>query len=432
MIKDITIALFILVTLLSSCKEEKPSTEQLLKEIKEFERNISEQEDPISFWKNLLKQKRYASNRVAKSSINTMIGVGFYRSNLDSAEVYGTKALVLIEDLEGFEREKIVVYNNLGNIANVKGKSFLSSFYYYRIISILEANPSKAVLRLERKVQSYLNSANANINLNLEESAYNLTRVAASYVDSLSKGDYGNYLRFRIYSQLFSSSYNLKKNTDSLSYYLEKQEQFLISPEAKRFHYLQKAYFFDLNNQFDSAKVYYQKCLIIDQNERKDNVTTPINEYVAYCDLLQNSINRGNINEADSLIDKLNEMRQDISLNLPDLTHVDFWEAMMNYHYKFKNFEEYHEATEKVLELIQEIHKEAELQAKEEMHAMYQLEENKKAIKELNQDVEVKENQLQQTQFLLIITTLGILVALAILALFYYRQKNQKLQQEYE
>ncbi|WP_338814596.1 histidine kinase [Bernardetia sp. Wsw4-3y2] len=104
----------------------------------------------------------------------------------------------------------------------------------------------------------------------------------------------------------------------------------------------------------------------------------------------------------------------------------------MNYYYKTKNLEKYHEATKRFQKLTEEQHQKAELQAKEEMHTMYQLEENKRSIKNLNQSVEITESELQKTKYFLAITILTILIILAILAILYYRQKSRKLQQEYE
>ena len=425
--------------ILSSCTEaqEELSTQKLLEEIKVIETQFSDrtsdkilnQEEKIDFWKEELNKDKYASNKVAKASINYLIAKNFATINIDSAEVYITKALILIEDVEGFENQKMSIYNGLGNIAHVKGKDFLSSFYYHKVVSILDANPSLSTIPVVEKTNYYLHSAQANDNIGLHESAYELTRKAASYLDSLSESDYAT---FRIYVQLFYTSYATKKNTDSLSYYLEKREQQLNSPESKRFYYLQKADFFKLNNQFDSARIYYQKVLKIDQNEFKDRKVTPINTYTTYSRLLQNSIKRGKKSEADSLISKLNEMQQDTSVHLSHAVHLFFWKAMMDYHYHFRDFDKYQEVAEKVLEMTEQRQKEAELQAKEEMHAMYQLEENKKAIKKLNQSVEITESQLQKTKYFLAITILAILIILAILAILYYRQKSQKLQQEYE
>ena len=126
----LTIALLSLFAILSSCTEaqEKSSTEQLLKEINEAESQASKQDDQILFWKGMLQQNRYASDRVAKSKINYIIGKSFAPISLDSTDIYITKALILIEDVEGLENQKAEVYNGLGVIAQRRSKTFLSSF----------------------------------------------------------------------------------------------------------------------------------------------------------------------------------------------------------------------------------------------------------------------------------------------------------------
>ncbi|WP_338814592.1 histidine kinase [Bernardetia sp. Wsw4-3y2] len=440
MIKYFAIILLGFCSILSSCREaqEKPSTQQLLKEIEETKLRASEQDDQIVFWKNMLQQERYASDRVAKASINYQIAKNFSPISLDSAEAYMTKGLILIEDVEEFEKEKLSIYNGLGVIADRRGKNALSSFYYNKVISIVDANPSISTISAKRKVRYYLHSAQSNEYIGLHETAFDLCKKAERYVDSLPKDD---YLRFRVYAQLYSSGAHKKIGLDSLRYYLEKtaQHSHSDSDESKQIYYARKAHFFKYNKQFDSSRIYLQKKLELSVNMLKNEETKSSknsihsqNIYIAYCDLLQNSIYRRKIGEADSTITKLKKIEAQISDQLTPMHYVHFNKIMMNYYYYIKDFEKYYQVTEKVLVLTEQVKKEAELQAKEEMHTMYQLEENKKSIKELNQSVEVTENELQKTKYFLAITILAILVILGILAILYYRQKTRKLQQEYE
>ncbi|WP_338790042.1 histidine kinase [Bernardetia sp. MNP-M8] len=428
MIKYFAIAFLCLFAVLSACTEaqEEPSTQQLINEIDAAIPQAAKQDDQTLFWKNMLNQDRYASDDVAKASINYQIGKSFAPINIDSAEIYTTKALILIEDIEGFEKEKTAIYNGLGNIAQRRSKTFLSSFYYHKIVSILDANPSISTISAKNKMRFYLHSAQSNTQIGLQESAFELNKKAANYMDSIPKDD---YLIFRLYAQLSFNGYKKKVDIDSLRYYLEKIEQNSNLDEHNIFYYGNKARFFVHNNQFDSARIYFQKVLKL---KLKNEYDTFENRYINYCNLLQINIKIGKISEADSIISKLSEMEKDTSLYLSLPSRQLFAEAMMNYYYQVRNFDKYHEATEKVLDLKDQMQKEAEIQAKEEMHTMYQLEENKKSIKNLNQSVEATENELQKTKYFLAITILTILIILAILAILYYRQKSRKLQQEYE
>ncbi len=428
MIKYLTIAFLCLFIVLSSCTEtqKKASTEELLQEIEEAKSQASKQDDQALFWKNMLHQDRYASDRVAKSIINFHIGVSFAPLSLDSSEVYITKALILIENVEGFESEKATVYSGLSTTAHRKGNSFLASFYSNKTVSIVDANPTAIPAR--RKVRYYLHSAQDNQHIGLKENSYELVKKAEVYLDSLSEDD---NMKVLSYIQLSSSGIWKKISNDSIRYYLEKLAHYSNSPETDMLYYSNKALFFKHNKQFDSARVYLQKCIELGHNELKNIATTPVNMYLSYCDLLQNSLDRGEMDEADSIRSKLSEV-EELSPNLTISHHLFFEEVMMDYYYKARNFEKYHEATQKVLKLTNEKQQKAELQAKEEMHTMYQLTENKKSIKELNQNVEVKENQLQKTEYLLTLTISVIAIILAILAILYYRQKSKQLQQEYE
>ena len=207
------IAFLSLFAVLSACTDaqDDTSTEQLLEELADAVPKPSEQDDQMLFWKDMLQQERYASDRVVKAIINYHIGVSFAPLNIDSAEVYITKALILIEDVEGFEKEKTFIYTGLGIIADNKGKEFLASFYYHKIVSILDANPSISTISANYKMQFYLHSAQSNRKIHLYESAFELDKKAEAYVDSVPEND---HLRWRVYTQLFASSY--KKNIDSI------------------------------------------------------------------------------------------------------------------------------------------------------------------------------------------------------------------------
>ncbi|WP_338790043.1 histidine kinase [Bernardetia sp. MNP-M8] len=429
MIKYFAIAFLCLFALLSSCTEtqEEPSTQQLINEIDAAIPQAAKQDDQTLFWKNMLNQDRYASDNVAKTCLNFRIGLTFFPSNLDSSDVYMTKALILIEDVEGFAKVKAQVYNGLAVNAYYKGKSFLSSFYSNKAVSVVDANPIGIPVR--RKVRVYLYAAQNYHHIGLKESSYELAKKAGAYLDSLSEDD---ELKVLIYIQLSSSSIFKKIDNDSIFYYLEKIAQYSTSAEYDAIYYANKALFFEQNEQFDSAIVYRQKCIEIWQNELKDEYTTPGNRYTSYCALLKNTLHIGKMDKTDSIMSKLSEIEKEFSTHLDISDHLLFEEVMMNYYYKAKNLEKYHEATKKFKELTEEKQQKAELQAKEEMHTMYQLEENKRSIKNLNQSVEIKDNELQKTKYFLAITILAILIILAILAILYYRQKSRKLQQEYE
>ncbi|WP_338814593.1 histidine kinase [Bernardetia sp. Wsw4-3y2] len=423
-----------LFAILSSCTEtqEDISTEQLLKEIESTE--PTEQEDKILFWKDMLNKDKYTSDKVVKAYIYSYIAESFGRSNIDSTEMYATKALVLIEDVEGFEKRKTDIYTGLGLIADNRGQIFLASNYYHKAEAILNANPSISTISAKDKIKIYLHNAQSTIKVGLYERTYDLTKKAESYLDSLPEGN--NDLRFRIYSQIFVSGLQKRINSDSLRYYLNKIAQSAQSSESKQFYYIYKGHFFSQQEELDSAKIYYQTGLEMNQDdlkkELKNQVMIPANRYLFYCFFLENSIKRGKKNEADSIISILSEMKQNTSINLSYSNHITFSKSMMSYYYRFKDFDKYYELAEKVLEMTEEKQKKAELQAKEEMQTMYQLEENKRSIKKLNQSVESTENQLQKTKYFLAITILVILIILAILAILYYRQKSRKLQQEYE
>ncbi|WP_338790038.1 histidine kinase [Bernardetia sp. MNP-M8] len=425
----LTIALFSLFAILSSCTEtqEEPSTQQLINEIDEVVPQASKQDDQTLFWKNMLNKDRYASNTVAKSIINFRIGLSFYPSNLDSSDVYMTKALILVENVEGFAKVKAQVYNGLAVNAGHRGNYFLSSFYSNKAVSIVDASPSGIPVR--RKVRVYLYAAQNHHHIGLKESSYELAKKAAVYIDSLSEDD---RLKVMIYIELSSTSIFQKINNDSIFYYLEKIAQYSTSAEYDAIYYANKALFFEQNEQFDSAIVYRQKSIELLQNELKDKYNTPPNMYTSYCALLQNRIHIEKMVETDSIMSKLSEIEKEFPTYLDVSHYLMFEEIMMNYYYKTKNLEKYHEATKKFQKLTEEKQQKAELQAKEEMHTMYQLEENKRAIKNLNQSVEITESELQKTKYFLAITILVILIILAILAILYYRQKSRKLQQEYE
>lgn len=141
---------------------------------------------------------------------------------------------------------------------------------------------------------------------------------------------------------------------------------------------------------------------------------------------------RKELKETKTIISQIQELEKKHSSYLHSTDSLVFWYVMTKYYYLTKDLNNYKKANETLFLLKNQIQQKAELQAKEEMHTMYQLEENKKSIKKLNQSVEITENQLEKTESLLIITVLAILIIVAIFTILYYRQKNQKLLQQYE
>ncbi|WP_338814595.1 hypothetical protein V9L05_04875 [Bernardetia sp. Wsw4-3y2] len=321
----LTIALFSLFAILSSCTEtqEEPSTQQLINEIDEVVPQASKQDDQTLFWKNMLNKDRYASNTVAKSIINFRIGLSFYPSNLDSSDVYMTKALILVENVEGFAKVKAQVYNGLAVNAGHRGNYFLSSFYSNKAVSVVDANPIGIPVR--RKVRVYLYAAQNHSHIGLKESSYELAKKAGAYLDSLSEDD---ELKVLIYIQLSSSSIWQKISHDSIFYYLEKIAQYSTSAEYDAIYYANKALFFEKNEQFDSAIVYRQKSIELLQNELKDRYNTPRNIHIAYCALLQNNIDIGKMDETDSIRSKISEIEKEFPTYL-DVSHYLMFEEIM-------------------------------------------------------------------------------------------------------
>ncbi|WP_338768807.1 histidine kinase [Bernardetia sp. ABR2-2B] len=429
MIKYIfTVFLYLLTITFPVAAQTEPTRDELLKEITATVVKSDFQKSATAFWQDKLKEERYASDVVVRAKINYMIARSFASQNMDSAEVYVTKALMLVENIEGYENVKLSIYNGLGNIAQLKGKIFLASFYYNKTISILDVNPFVDVPN-ESKIQYYLHSGQANIKIGLYESAFELNKKAEKFLSPAIKE---NYLWFRVYSQLFASGYQRGVNTDSLEIYLEKVEKYSDTEVAKRFYYEHKAKFFELTKQLDSAKVYFEKVVEFEKNKYLDEPNSTIigNIYIGYCHLLENSVDRKQLTEAKSLINQLQDLEK-YNYHLQVTDSIPFWSAMATYYYETKDFEKYKKAKNKVIDLQTITQRKSELQAKEEMQSMYQLKENQKSITMLSRSVKVKENQLQTTQSMLIIVTLLIIVILSSMAVLYYRQKNQKLQQEY-
>ncbi len=409
--------------------QHKEGTKALIEEIDRLEAEAPPK--GADFWKAQLKEDKYASNSVAKAKINYLIAKKMVAINLDSAEVYANKALRLLEYLDGFENEKTAVYNGLGNIASAKGKVFLASFYYNKIIAILDANPENPDIPEINKVKFYLHSAQANRVIQLYKSAYLLNKKAEKYVAALPDD---SYTKFRVYSQLFTSGVEIDISKDSLKYYLQKAEKYLYSDVARIFFYEHKAQFFQLQGKFDAAQFYSQKVLAFRKEQLANEVTGVHikNVYASYCNLLANSIQQKNMEEAREYMRKIYAFEQKYASYLNATDQLLFLEAMANYYYETKDLRRYKSTTDSVLVLKDQIQRDAELQAKEEVLAMYQLEENQKSIIKLSRRVKVKENQLETTQFLLIIAVLIVVVVVAGAFGFYYKQKNQKLQQEYK
>lgn len=404
--------------------QENPATQQLLDDI--YQTSINDSiEKSVDFWKAQAKLLKYAQNPIALAKIDYYIARNFAPIDLDSAEFYVVRATETLEKHKGFENEKALVYNGLGNIANARGKIYLSAYYYNKITAMIDANPD---VDIQDKIKAayYLHSSQANWSTGKKERGYQQNLKALTFAKNINDDE---YVKFRIYSQLFSSGL-IKEEDTTLKSYLENVGRLANTQETKRYYHEHKAQWYEYKGKYDSAQIYLKKSLAYDTIQPESNRILN-NIFVTYSNLLINAVKLGDISKAKKYISAINQIKnKHENENFDQSKELVFLDGLKEYYQLISDFENYKKTTEQIISLNNEIHEKSEIRAVQEMSSMYQLKAKEKSIKQLSTTMEEKDTQLQLTKTLLMAMVIAALLATIGFLYFNFKRKNKQLQQQ--
>lgn len=391
----------------------------------------------LAYWSGLLKQKPYYQDSVLQSMLHYYIaGVYFRMDELDSLERHMQQAWSLMENQQGFESEKILLFSGLGNVAMVRHLIQQENYYYQRAARLLIAVDG-GTLKPRQQVQILFAAAQSAQKLRQYDTAVEMNRRALKILPGLPD-DYSAW--FRAYSQMAAYFYQSDGNSDSLYHYIQKMEQvYHLAPDYSkaRFLYDRKASYFEHKDILDSALLYSQYRQNIDLDDAKNNGDLSKgrlsgNLFNSYADLSAIHLKAHNLDSAAHYLRLCEKLISRAPDGLDENNLILYSQNKADYLLATNNLKAASELQQKLVQQYRKLYENENARALAEMSALYQLQSKDQSISRLNVKVGETNTSLQRNRFYLIITGLAALLGITFLILLYFIQRQRKLQAENE
>lgn len=391
----------------------------------------------LAYWSGLLKQEPYHQDSVMQSMLHYYIaGVYFRMDEQDSLEQHMQQAWSLMENQQGFESEKILLFSGLGNVAMVRHLIQQENYYYQRAARLLIAVDG-GTLKPRQQVQILFAAAQSAQKLRQYDTAVEMNRRALKILPALPN-DYSVW--FRAYSQMASYFYQSDGDSDSLYHYIQKMEQvYNLAPDDNkaRFLYDRKASYFEHKDILDSALLYSQYRQNIDLGDAKNNGDLSKgrlsgNLFNSYADLSAIHLKARNLDSAAHYLKLCEKLISRSPDGLDENNLILYSQNKADYLLATNNLQAASELQQKLVQQYRELYENENARALAEMSALYQLQSKDQSISRLNVKVGETNISLQRNRFYLIITGLTALLGTTFLILLYFIQRQRKLQAENE
>ena len=391
----------------------------------------------LAYWSGLLKQQPYYQDSVMQSMLHYYIaGVYFRMDEQDSLEHHMQQAWSLMENQQGFESEKILLFSGLGNVAMVRHLIQQQNYYYQRAARLLIA-VNGGTLKPRQQVQILFAAAQSAQKLRQYDTAVEMNRRALKILPGLPD-DYSAW--FRAYSQMASYFYQSDGNSDSLYHYIQKMEQvYHLAPDHNkaRFLYDRKASYFEHKDMMDSALLYSQYRRNIDLKDAKTNGDLSKgrlsgNLFNSYADLSAIHLKARNLDSAAYYLKLCEKLISRFPDGLDENNLILYSQNKAGYLLATNNLKAASGLQQKLVRQYRELYENENARALAEMSALYQLQSKDQSISRLNFKVGETNTSLQRNRFYLIITGLTALLGITFFILLYFIQRQRKLKAENE
>lgn len=437
--------LFILCLLASSCKETNPADRkneqrqlrELLKKNSEEQKKTPDLSKRLKFWKSKMSDARYRNDSVASSIIHYNIAGVFYGLNeLDSVKRYMQVAWELMEYQTGFDAEKVLLYSGLGNIASLEHKLNQENYYYNRAGQML-LNDSTIDLTPKQKVTIYLAAAQSGTKLRQFSGAFKFNRKALSLLSALPDE---NDLKFRTYSQMALAFFNSNGNLDSLYSCIQKMQALHDKfPDFQKATFLadRKTVYFERKNLKDSMVFYQKKKMRMDVQDAMENGINAKsirsgNLFLSYSDLCSYFLSEKMTDSGLFYLKKCENYIRKYPGLVDEQSVMLYKKNLVSYLFASKQYVKAEAQQEALLQASRSFYEAENARAIAEMSTVAELQAKDKSISNLNTTVGLAQQKLQDNRLWLAVTALTTLLALSLVFLLYYVQRQRKLRTENE
>ncbi|SOD13324.1 sensor histidine kinase [Pedobacter xixiisoli] len=417
--------------------EDRQKALQGFKDASEELKQSSDAAAKLKYWNRQLANPQFNTDSVLVSKIHYNIaGVFYSMSELDSIKNHMQVAWELMENQTGYDADKVQLFSGLGNIANLEQKVHQENYYYNSAAQMLLAD-SAINLTPKQKITIYFSAAQSSAKLRQFKNAFVLNRKAMELLPLLKDNQKE---KFRAYSQIAVCYFKSGGSTDSLYSYIKKMEQLYMenpNKQSENFLYDRKATYFSKVNIADSAFYYSQKRLKLDLEDELQNgarafsVTTG-NLYTSYCDMAGVFIESKQLDSAAYYLKQCENFAKKYPDKIDDESLLLYEQNLVNYSFATKKYADAERQQDILLRRTRFLYELESSRAIAEMSTIFQLQAKDKSILNLNETVVLAQSNLQKNRLWLLVSTLAFLLAVAIISLLYFIQRQRKLKNEAE
>lgn len=391
----------------------------------------------LVFWRKVLKTTTYGRDSILKSVINYRIAGIFYEKNkLDSVKHYMQISWGLMENHEGFDDQKVLLYSGLGNIANLEQRVHQENYYYMRAGQMLMAD-SSIKLTPKQKATVYLAGAQTSAKLRQFSNAFKLNRKALAVLDTVA--DQVD-LKFRACSQLALCFFNTNGNPDSLQHYIKRmQSLYNEKPDFQKARFIadRKGVYFERKGLSDSMYYYHRKKMNMDLEDAKANGNDAKsirsgNLLLSYFDMCAYFVNDKQLDSSLVYLNKCEQFAKVHPLQLDDESTMLYRQNLVNYLFASKQYLKAEKQQELLMADFRRFYEAENARAIAEMSAIVEIKTKNKSISNLNTTVALAEQRFQTNRLWLAVSALTALLAVAVATLLFYIQRQRKLRDEHE
>lgn len=431
---------FSVLLILCSCQTESPKTttrdnDIIIKidKLQEIQLNPENRDSILREWQNLLSDKTVNENDLYLAKVNYQLArfYGMVKQN-ESASRYLKTAFNLIELQPGNLDEKARIYQGIGNISWANGELHEANYYYNKAAAIVLADTTTS-LPDAAKISILLAAAQSNQQFQRYELAGEMNEKALVLSQTLPEGHIN---RQRPITQIIQTLYNRQKNLDSIGYYvglLEEMNQAFPYTYDPYHLYQSKTLYFNIKDQKDSMLKYHKLSVaLLEQNvpEKNQSNVGLNNLFASYVNVAGLLVEKKQLSEAAAYLSKSAKLTQDF----PDKIDYDnlllYHKCSEKYHLEKGDIRNALVAADAIADIQEVLFRKQNTQAIAEMNSLYEIQAQERSIKNLNENVKIKELQLRQNKLWLTVSLLGALVLVLLLFFLYYGFRQRRIRQE--
>jgi len=422
---------------ISITNKERLKKLELIKTASEEQKQNPDLDSRLAYWNKQLQNPDYGSDSVLLSKIHyNLAGVFYGKDKLDSIKSHMQWAWALMENQNGFDAEKVLLYSGLGNIASMEQKVHQENYYFSRAAQMLMADSTIDLLP-KSKTSIYFAAGQASAKLRQFPSAFKYNRKAIALFKQLPN-DVAT--KFRGYSQMAVCFYSSNGSLDSLYSYIQKmQALYHINPDVvkERFIADRKAVYFERTAQLDSLLFYNRKRVAMDVADTVKNGASATsvktgNLFLSYADMAALFINQKKTDSGLYYLNKCEEFAKKYPNKIDDEGVMLYRSNMVNYLFASKQYARAEKQQEVLLQDFRRLYETENARSIAEMGTIIQLQVKDKSINNLNASVALAEEKLQSNRLWLAVSALTALLAMVLVMLLYYIQIQRKLRNENE